>query len=125
MPDKLPPIHPGAIIAESLGDLGISQKELAEIMGMSPQYICDIVRGRKGLTTEFSIKLAEVLGSTPEMWMRLQNRYDFKVAEGNKAIQRERKAVSKRFHARTRIEKTRKKYAKSPSRESMSARERA
>jgi len=101
MTDKLPPIHPGMIIAQALGDLGMSQKELAAIMGLSPQYICDIVRGRKGVTIEFSIKLTEVLGSTPEMWMRLQNRHDLKIAQSDQAIQRERKAVAKRFQART------------------------
>jgi DNA-binding transcriptional regulator YdaS (Cro superfamily) len=35
-----------------------SQKEAARVLGISPQYLCDLLRGRR----EFSAAVADVLG---------------------------------------------------------------
>ena len=48
-------------VLEKLDKLGWSQKDLAEKMNVSPQYINKIVKGSENLTLETQIKLQNVL----------------------------------------------------------------
>jgi transcriptional regulator with XRE-family HTH domain len=41
---------------------GMTQKKLAQIMGVSPQYINKVVKGKENLTLETISKIEEVLG---------------------------------------------------------------
>ncbi|WP_448529901.1 helix-turn-helix transcriptional regulator [Raineya sp.] len=50
-------------ILELLDQKGISQKELAERMGVSPQQISKIVKGNENLTLETIVKLEKCLGA--------------------------------------------------------------
>jgi plasmid maintenance system antidote protein VapI len=46
----------------------------------------DILAGRKPLSAVMCLKVARLLGGTPEQWMRLQAAYDLKKAERNKKV---------------------------------------
>jgi ribosome-binding protein aMBF1 (putative translation factor) len=48
-------------ILEKLDDLGWSQKDLAEKMGESPQYVHKLVKGSENLTLETLVKLQTLL----------------------------------------------------------------
>lgn len=48
-------------ILEKLDDLDWTQKDLAEKMGVSPQYINKIVKGSENFTLESLVKLQEIL----------------------------------------------------------------
>lgn len=48
-------------IAMALDDQGISQRELAERMGCSPQYISRILKGEENLSLETICKLEQAL----------------------------------------------------------------
>jgi ribosome-binding protein aMBF1 (putative translation factor) len=48
-------------ILEKLDDLGWTQKDLAEKMGVSPPYINKIVKGSENFTLESLVKLQEIL----------------------------------------------------------------
>ena len=48
-------------ILEKLDDLGWTQKDLAEKMGVSPQYVNKLVRGSENLTLETIVKLQTIL----------------------------------------------------------------
>jgi transcriptional regulator with XRE-family HTH domain len=48
-------------ILKRLEEIGWSQKDLAEAMGVSPQQISKIVKGKENLTLETQIKLQETL----------------------------------------------------------------
>ncbi len=45
----------------ALKDQGITQRELAERMGVSPQYVNKLVKGRENLTLETICKLQDIL----------------------------------------------------------------
>ena len=81
MPKDFPPLHPGEVLLEEfIKPLGISQHHLAMHMRVSPQKINDIVRGKRGITADTALRLAIVLGTTPEFWMGLQSDYDLETA---------------------------------------------
>ena len=75
------PLHPGEVLLEEfLKPMGLSQHQLAMSMRVSPQKINDIVRGKRGITADTALRLAIVLGTTPEFWMGLQSDYDLEAA---------------------------------------------
>ncbi|MCU5772263.1 HigA family addiction module antitoxin [Erwiniaceae bacterium BAC15a-03b] len=66
------PPHPGEIIADSLEELGLGIRDLARALAVAPSTAQRLVAGKAAVTPEMAVKLATVLGSSPEMWMRLQ-----------------------------------------------------
>lgn len=68
--------HPGDTIADALNAQGLSQIEAAQRLGVSKKFVNDLVRGRASIHKETALKLARVLGSSPEFWLRRQALYD-------------------------------------------------
>jgi addiction module HigA family antidote len=76
------PIHPGEILAEDvLAELDMSASQLAAVLGVPPNRISDIVRGRRGITADTALRLGRWLGASPRFWLNLQQLYDLEVAE--------------------------------------------
>jgi len=89
MAAKLPPIHPGEILLEEfLKPLGISQTRLALDLRVPAQRINDLVHGRRAVSVDTAMRLAAYFGTTPEVWLNLQTRYDLEKAEDEKLVQR-------------------------------------
>jgi len=71
------PTHPGEILLEEfLNPLGITQSALARDLHTSFRAINELVNGIRGITTEMALKLARYFGTTPQLWLNLQNNYD-------------------------------------------------
>ncbi len=71
-----PPLHPGEVLLEEfLKPMSLSQNQLALSMRVAPQKINEIVHGKRGITAETALRLAAVLGTSPDFWMGLQNDY--------------------------------------------------
>ena len=71
------PTHPGELIREDLlTDTGLSQTQLARLMGVSPKTISDLVNERRRVTPDLAFRLARVFNSTPEMWLNMQQAID-------------------------------------------------
>ena len=49
-------------VLEQLRIMGMSQKELADAMGVTPQYVNKVVRGNENLTLETICKIESILG---------------------------------------------------------------
>jgi addiction module HigA family antidote len=76
-PKNRPPTSPGEILAkEFLEPLGLSQVALAARMGVPIQRVNTLINGKRGVTAETALLLAEALGTTPEFWMNLQMSLD-------------------------------------------------
>ena len=71
------PTHPGAIIREDiLPELGITQAQLANHLGVSRLRVSDILHGKRGVTAEMAVRISEAIGGTPESWLRMQEALD-------------------------------------------------
>jgi addiction module HigA family antidote len=69
--------HPGVILLkEFLEPLELTQKALANHVGIPVQRINEIVRGKRGVTPETAWLLSEALRTTPEFWLNLQSLYE-------------------------------------------------
>ncbi len=78
--DKLPPVHPGEILKETLDDLGISMNRLSQEIHVPANRISLIVAGHRAITGETALRLARYFGTTPEYWLNMQARYDLETA---------------------------------------------
>ena len=71
------PFHPGEMLLEEfLLPMGMSQAEFARQLGWTKARLNELVRGKRGITAESALDLAEALGTSPKLWMNLQATYD-------------------------------------------------
>ena len=68
-------IPPGESLAEEIECIGMTQRELAKRLDMSPQEIGELIRGEMAVTQDIAEKLEEVLGSPASLWLGLEDRY--------------------------------------------------
>ncbi|CUS04093.2 putative integron gene cassette protein [Candidatus Promineifilum breve] len=80
--ETLPPIHPGEVLLEDfMKPLGLSQYRVAQDIGVPALRISQIVHGKRAVTADSAMRLARYFGTSPDVWLRLQARYDLEVAE--------------------------------------------
>jgi addiction module HigA family antidote len=73
--------HPGAYLkAEFLEPLGVSATALAIEIGVPPNRLTEMVSGRRNMTADTALRLANRLGTSPEFWMNLQSLHDLSKA---------------------------------------------
>ena len=71
------PTHPGELIREDLlPETGLSQVQLAGLMGVSRRTISEIVHERRGITPDIAFRLARLFDCTPQMWLNMQQALD-------------------------------------------------
>ena len=93
IPSHRIPVHPGKILKEEfLDELGVSQVAFAEHIKVPVQRINEIVRGKRGITSETAWLLAQALDTTPEFWLNLQTAYDLASSRPEKVILKLRQA---------------------------------
>lgn len=75
-----PPIHPGEILGDELGELGVAASELARQIGVPPNRISQIIQGKRAITGDTALRLGHWFGNSPEFWLNLQIAHDLRVA---------------------------------------------
>ena len=73
--------HPGYYIKEIVENLGITQEDFAKRLDTTPKNISLIIRGEQRLSTDMAMKLSNMLGTSVNYWLNLQNAYDAALAE--------------------------------------------
>ena len=82
MTTKIAPVHPGEVLLEEfLKPLGISQNQLAQHLNVNVSRVNDIVRARRGITGNTTLRLGRATNTTPEFWLNLQTLYDLETAK--------------------------------------------
>ncbi len=76
------PIHPGEMLREEfLVPAGLSQRELAKRLGWTVAKLNELINGKRGVTADSALDLADELKTSPELWLNLQMQFDLKRAE--------------------------------------------
>lgn len=71
------PTHAGEILKEEfLEPLGMTQSHLAKALHTSFRAINELVNEKRGITTEMALKLAKYFGTSPQLWLNMQNQFD-------------------------------------------------
>lgn len=74
---KRKPDTVGEILTEEfLQPLGISQKKLADQMGVSRKTVNELCGDRRAVTVDTAMMLSRVFGNSDQFWLNLQMRND-------------------------------------------------
>ena len=69
--------HPGVMLrAEFLEPLGLSASGLAKELDIPANRLTEVVAGRRSVTADTALRLADRFGTSPEFWMNLQTLHD-------------------------------------------------
>ena len=66
------PIHPGELLKEETEERKLSQRRLAEQMGISYKVLNDILNCRRPITTQTAMLFEAALGISASLLMRMQ-----------------------------------------------------
>jgi len=68
------PPHPGELLREYLGTMqvGVAAKHLR----VARSTLSRLLNGRTSFTASMALRLADALGTEPEVWLDLQQQYD-------------------------------------------------
>jgi len=77
LPTEVPPTHPGEmLLKEFLEPLGVSQSAFAIRLGVSFPRVNEIIRGKRAVTPDTALRLAQVTGMSADFWLGLQSDWD-------------------------------------------------
>lgn len=83
------PTHPGEILKEDVFPaLNLKASHVAEMLGISRQYMSDILASKKPMTPLLCLKIAKLVGNDAQMWMNMQAKYNLWEVAQDKANQR-------------------------------------
>jgi addiction module HigA family antidote len=80
------PTHPGEILKDEIEFRGISQRKLAEDIGIRYTVLNEILNGHRPLTEKTALLFEAALGIDPEPLMRLQTRYNMQTIKQDKTF---------------------------------------
>ena len=80
MTKLLDEIHLGEILLEEfMKPMGITARQLASDIDVSPRRISEIVNGMRPITVDTALRLGLFFSMEPRFWMNLQTEYDLRV----------------------------------------------
>ena len=86
IPTNRSPIHPGQmLLLEFLEPMGLSQRDLANGICVPYQRVNELINGRRGVTPSTALRLAKFFGTSAEVWMNQQIRWDLYFAQVSEA----------------------------------------
>jgi addiction module HigA family antidote len=81
MAERLDEIHPGEILLEDfMKPMGISARQLAADIDVSPSRISEVVNGHRPITADTALRLGLFFSMEPRFWLNLQTEFDMRVA---------------------------------------------
>ena len=79
---KLPPVHPGEVLLEDfMKPHGLSAYRVAKDIAVPALRIHQIVKGERGISADTALRLARYFGTSAEVWVRMQARYELEIAQ--------------------------------------------
>jgi addiction module HigA family antidote len=83
--EKLKNIHPGEILLEEfLIPMEISAYRLAKATFLPQTRISEIIKGRRRITADTSLRFAKFFGTSAKFWLGLQDDYDLEEERNQK-----------------------------------------
>jgi addiction module HigA family antidote len=68
------PPHPGSVLRDYLGDISVTAA--ATHLGVTRAALSRILNGGAGISADMALRLADALGTSPELWIGMQSQYD-------------------------------------------------
>ena len=87
----LAPVHPGEVLrADVFPTLARPMAEFARLLGTSRTTLYAIINGEQAVTADMALRIGKLTGTSPAMWLNLQQAYDLHVSEARLADELEK-----------------------------------
>ena len=93
------PIHPGEVIKDEIEARGITQKQLAMLMGLPYTMLNEILNGKRNLSTEMALLFEAALNINADMLVGIQADYSLQTARKNNKLLKRFEPIRKAFAA--------------------------
>ena len=107
MNDPVVALEPvGQVLGTEIEARGWTQADFAAVLDRPTQFVSEIITGKKEITRESAAQIGAALGTSPELWLNLQDAYLLGEQAKNAETQRELDKVRRRAQvqrARSRI----------------------
>ena len=80
------PTHPGEVLKDEIEARGISQRQLADSMGLTYSVVNEILNGRRSLTAKTALMLEAALDVPADALMYLQTKYNMQTTRNDKSL---------------------------------------
>ena len=88
-------IHPGEMIKDEIAARGLTQKDLAQQMGVSYTVFNEILNGKRPVTTEYALLLEAALGTDANIWISLQADYNMQKMKQDRSFMKRLEKIRK------------------------------
>ncbi|WP_346795869.1 HigA family addiction module antitoxin [Halomonas sp. Bachu 37] len=68
------PAHPGTVLREYIGEMTVT--EAASRLGVTRAALSRILNGSAGVSADMALRLEQALGTSAEMWLEMQLKYE-------------------------------------------------
>ena len=75
------PVHPGEILRDEIEAADVSEGALSKALDVPLNRVTMILEGRQGITADTALRLARYFGTTPQLWLNLQQAWELRRAE--------------------------------------------
>ena len=75
------PVHPGEILREEIAAADVSEDVLAGALDVPVDLVTGILGGTEGIAADTALRLARYFGTTPQLWLNLQQTWELRQAE--------------------------------------------
>lgn len=77
LPTHREPVHPGEmLLKEFIEPMGMSQRQFALHLGWTRAKLNELIKGKRGLSYDAALDLADVFQMEVDFWVNLQTAYD-------------------------------------------------
>lgn len=73
-------VHPGEVLKGELEEFGVTPAELARQIAVPPNWVSQIIAGKRPITGDTALWLGHWFGVEPQFWMNLQTQHDLAIA---------------------------------------------
>ena len=80
------PTHPGEVLKDEIEYRGITQRRLAESMGLAYSVVNEILNARRPITAKTALRFEAALGVPADSLMYLQTKYNMQTARSDKSL---------------------------------------
>ncbi len=82
------PPHPGQLIKEEMSEWGLSVRMPAKALDISHTTVQRLVNEQSDISSDMAVRLSEVIDSSPEAWLAMQNACDLRHARNRVNVSR-------------------------------------
>lgn len=87
------PTHPGEILKEEIDYRGISQRQLAQTIGVAYSQLNEILNTKRPLTTDIALLLCQALDLEAEPLLKLQMEYNVRTTCENPSFMQRLRSI--------------------------------